>query len=128
MTPKEKAKIRANLIKACKVNQTYTKEVDDLLIDSIVFNLVLIESAIADTETRGQMINLRKQGEEPFYQINFSVSVFHNAVKSNNTLLKQLGLEKVKVESDGKESALNYLNQIIKRKYLSGITLIPTDK
>jgi hypothetical protein len=115
MTPKEKKKITSAIVKTLKEKNIYNKDTDDILIDSIVFNLELIRGAKDDIEARGQMVNLRKSSEDPFWQINFSISIFHNAVKSINTLLKQLGLEKLKVESDSKEDALSYLNEIIKR-------------
>ena len=84
------------------------------MIDSLVFNLVLIQNAKQDIATRGQMVNLRKSEDDPFYQINFSVSIFHNAVKSINGLLKQLGLEKTKVEFDPQQEAMNALNDLLK--------------
>jgi hypothetical protein len=56
-----------------------------------VFNLKLIADAKEDIESRGQMIDIGNN--KTFYQINFSVSIFHNAIKSINSLLRKLGLE-----------------------------------
>lgn len=114
MNAKEQKKIRAQITKALKAQKLYNKDVDDFQIDNLVMNLVLIHNAKADILARGQMVNLRKEGEDPFYQINFSVSIFHNAVKSINTLLKQLGLEKMRHESAPKENALKELHELLK--------------
>lgn len=113
MTSKEQKKIQHQIIKALKEKGTYSKETDDFLVDALLFNLVLIHNAKQDILTRGQMVNLRKSGDDPFFQINFSVSIFHNAVKSINLILKQLGLEKVNVEADPQEDALKQLKQFL---------------
>lgn len=88
--------IKTGLIKLLKKKNKYDKVTDDQLIDSLIFNFKLIEDSKDDILKRGTMIDIGK--DRPFYQINFSISIFHNAVKSINTILKQLGLEKIKVD------------------------------
>jgi hypothetical protein len=107
-------KIKSQIMKALKENGTYNKRVDDFQVDNLVFNLVLIHNSKADILKRGQMVNLRKSEDDPFYQINFSISVFHNAVKSINTILKSLGLEKAKVESNPQRDAMQALQDLLK--------------
>jgi len=115
MTPSEQKKIKSAIVKTLKEQNIYNKAFDENLIDNLIFNLVLIADAKRDILSRGNLVNLCKEGEEPYYQINFSISIFHNAVKSVNTILKQLGLEKVKVETDVTADALQQLNEIIRR-------------
>ena len=116
MSGTEQKKIKAQLIKVLKGQKRYCKETDDFQIDNLIYNLKIIESCKADIDKRGIMVNLRKSEDEPFYQINFSVSLFHNSIKSINTILKSLGLEKQKVEAkaeDEKENALKALQDLI---------------
>jgi hypothetical protein len=113
MTDTGQKKIKSQIVKSLKAKGAYSKDVDDLLIDSLVFNLVLIDNAKLDIQKRGQMVNLRKSEDDAFYQINFSTSIFFNAVKSINTLLKQLGLEKARVESDPQQEAIKALNDLL---------------
>lgn len=110
----DNAKIKSAFVKVLKKKKIYEKDVDDPLIDQIIFNLKLIEDAKDDIIKRGSLVNLRKDKEaDPFFQINFSISILHNAIKSNNTLLKQLGLEKIKVEVDAKEDAMVQLRTLL---------------
>lgn len=111
---KEQKKIKAQIIKALKAGNIYNKDTDDFQIDNLVMNLVLIDSARKDIAERGSMVNISSNEDRPFYQINFSVSIFHNAIKSINTILKQLGLEKIKpTGTEGKTNALEALNKFI---------------
>jgi len=106
--------IKRGFLKLLKKKKVYEPEVDDALVDQIIFNLKLIEDAKTDIINRGSMVNLRKdKDEEPFYQINFSISILHNAIKSNNTLLKQLGLEKARIEVDPKDDAMLSLKALL---------------
>lgn len=114
MTKTQETKLKKALIKLLKEKGTYNEATDNTLIDSILFNIKLIEDAKTDIQSRGSMVNLRKEGETPFFQINFSISIFHNAVKSINTLLKQLGLEKEKKEADTTSDAIEQLNLLLK--------------
>jgi hypothetical protein len=98
MTATEQKKIKAQLTKALKSRGFYQKETDDILIETVIFNLELIREAKAEISKRGQMVNIGK--DKDFYQINFSVSIFDNSVKSIDTILKQLGLDKLEVEND----------------------------
>lgn len=98
MTEKQAKSIKSGLVKILKKKKQYDKDSDDMLIDSLIFNLKLIEDSKADIHTRGTMVNIGK--ETTYYQVNFSIGVFHNAVKSINQILKQLGIEKAKVTND----------------------------
>lgn len=114
MKATEQKKLKTSIIKELKSRGTYQKETDDFLIDTLLFNLELIREAKLDIQSRGQMVDIGNNKQ--FYQINFSVSIFHNAVKSINSILKQLGLEKPKAkDTDAKEDALTQLNEIITR-------------
>jgi len=113
MKPTEQKKFTKGIVDTLRTRGTYDKAVDDVLIDNLIFNLVLIENAKKDIVHRGQMVDIGKNNE--FFQINFSVSIFHNAVKSVNAILKQLGLEKMRVEVDPRDTTLNQLNEIITR-------------
>lgn len=105
--------MKADLVKLLKSKNQYCKETDDQLINQIVFNLKLIEDSQADIAKRGVLVDISKTSE-PYMQINFAISIYHNAIKSNNTLLKQLGLEKVKLESDPKQDAEQALQDLLK--------------
>jgi hypothetical protein len=44
----EQKRIKTHLVKVCKVQGTYKKEVEDFQIDNLVYNLTLIHNAKAD--------------------------------------------------------------------------------
>lgn len=113
MKPAQAKKIKASFIKVLQQKNVYEKEIDDFLIDQFILNLKLIADSEKDIAKRGNLINLRQANQEPYFQINFSISILHNAIKSNNTILKQLGLEKAKIEIDTKETAFNNLQSLL---------------
>ncbi|HYG03028.1 MAG TPA: P27 family phage terminase small subunit [Chryseosolibacter sp.] len=108
-----------------KVNQF--EQSDITLIDELVYQLELVNEAKRDIAQRGQMINLRKTGEEPYYQINFSVSIIQKATKIIQSIYKQLGLDVVSrlkrskqdSQQEEKKDALSLLNQIVNNYSLS---------
>jgi hypothetical protein len=114
MTLRDQKKYKNQIVQLLKSRGQYSKAVDDILVDSLVFNFRLIQDAQEDISKRGQMVNLRKSEDDPFYQINFSISIFHNAVKSINSILKQLGIEKQIEAPDSKADALKMMNEILK--------------
>jgi hypothetical protein len=121
MKATEVKKLKTALIKELRTRGTYQKETDDILIDTLLFNLELIREAKIEIQSRGQMGDIGNNKQ--FYQINFSVSILHNAVKSVNSILKQLGLEKPKAKDvDPKEDALSALNEIINRKKTTSVS------
>jgi hypothetical protein len=69
-------KIKQQIIKLLKARKMYTKEIDDFLIDQLLFNLKLIDYSIKDIQSRGTMVNIGK--DQAYWQINFSISIFHN--------------------------------------------------
>lgn len=101
------------MIKLLKTKKIYEKEVDDLLIDQFIFNVVLIDDAQQDIATRGAMVNIATDRNKKFMQQNFAIGILHNAIKSNNTILKQLGLDKVKIEVDKTSDAFNNLKSLL---------------
>ncbi|SKC53566.1 hypothetical protein [Ohtaekwangia koreensis] len=111
MDDKQVKNIKSGVIKLLKKKKQYDKETDDMLIDSLIFNLKLIEDSKADILTRGTMVNIGK--EVPYYQVNFSVGVFHNAVKSINQILKQLGIEKARASNELEQDPMQAFNEFM---------------
>lgn len=111
MTEKQAKRIKSGIVNILKKKKQYDKDSDDMLIDSLIFNMKLIEDSKADILTRGTMVNIGK--EVPYYQVNFSIGVFHNAVKSINHILKQLGIEKVRVSNELEQDPMKAFNEFM---------------
>lgn len=115
MSKAAEKKVKASVIKLLKSKKIYEKDIDDQKIDEYIFNLILIQEAKANIARRGVMVQM---GKDPnFEQQNFAIGIYHNAIKSNNTILKQLGLEKTKIEMDiDDRDAINKLNEFLNGK------------
>lgn len=89
--------------------------VDTTLIDELAFNVSLCDKAKEDINERGLLENIRKKGENPYMQVNQSVSIYNGALKMITAISTKLGLTvldrtKLKLKDNKKpDSPLNEL-------------------
>ena len=90
--------------------------VDDTLITELIFNIELADMAKIDIRERGVMVNVRKEGEEPYMQINQSVGAYSTAVKQVTAISTKLGITVLNRTQLGLESKAedDELDMIIK--------------
>ena len=113
-------KLKKEIIRILKREKLY-ESTDLTLIDELIFNIELIAEAKADVKKRGININLRNDEDNPFYQLNNSLSVIQKSTKIIQSLYSQLGIDVItrikkadkKVE-DKKGDALDRLNELLK--------------
>ena len=72
-------------------NKNIKIEVDEIIIDELIFNQYLIKEAKKDIKERGLNINVSK-GETPYYQTNPSISTYNQSVKNILNISRKLGL------------------------------------
>jgi len=82
-------KYRKDLIKKLKSLKLYD-EVDDILIDGLVYSIKIADMSFFDIEERGVVANV--SATSTVLQRNHSVSIFFDAMKQINELSKKLGL------------------------------------
>lgn len=111
MNQKEQKKIKTTLTKLVKEKGNYQKETDDQLIESYIFNLIMLEQARVDIATRGVVVQIGK--DLSFTQKNFSVNTYHDCQRMINEIAKKLGIEKEPVVVDQKANAKSLLNQLL---------------
>ncbi|MFW5847872.1 MAG: phage terminase small subunit P27 family [bacterium] len=82
---------KKNLINYLEQKNIY-ESVDDNLITELLYNVKIANQAKKDINQRGVTVNVRQSDENPYFQPNPSVSVYHSAIKIIITLSKKLGL------------------------------------
>jgi len=92
------------VIKEYLVEQLLWHDSDEILLDEIVFNIEMLETAKADIRENGIQIDItRDPDKEPFYQKNRAVDVYQQSLKNVQALYRQLILspserQKMKLE------------------------------
>jgi hypothetical protein len=85
--------------------QNMFEQADMTLLDELVYQIQMLNEAKIDIVTRGQMVNLRKSEDDPFWQINFSVSIVQKSTKIIQSIYRQLGIDVVsRMKKEGKET------------------------
>ena len=110
----EQVRIINGIKRYLKKKQVYEK-IDDTLITELAFNVYLMDEARADIKERGIQVNIRANpDDEPYYQVNQSVSIYNGAVKLVAVLATKLGIsvqERAKlgleIKKDNKTSAID---------------------
>jgi len=91
-------------IKSYLVEQLLWHDSDEILLDEIIFNTEVLETAKADIRENGIQIDItRDPDKEPFYQKNRAIDVYQQSLKNIQTLYRQLILspserQKLKLE------------------------------
>lgn len=93
------------------------ERVDNTLIDELIFNVKLCDDAKDDISVRGIQVNIRKNpDDEPYYQVNQSVSIYNSAVKMITAISTRLGitvLERTKLGIVDKKDREDELSKLI---------------
>tara|TARA_R110000744_G_scaffold328078_1_gene433779 strand:+ start:342 stop:713 length:372 start_codon:yes stop_codon:yes gene_type:complete len=91
MSEKDQKKIRSQITKYFKDSNTQ-ESFDSILVDELLFQLELIADAKEEIRTKGQSINVSKDPNKPYYQVNPSIGIYQTAIKSLNSILTKLAL------------------------------------
>jgi P27 family predicted phage terminase small subunit len=91
MTDKDEKKLRSQINKYFK-NSNSQESFDSILIDELLFQLELINKAKEEIRSKGQSINVSKDVDKPYYQVNPSIGIYQTAIKSLNSILTKLAL------------------------------------
>ncbi len=111
---KKEKELKQNIIQLM-INKGIYEDVDEFLINQLLFNLHLADDATSDIIQRGVSVNVRSDDtKEPYYQQNPSVSIYQQAIKQVITISTKLGItaqerQKLKLINK-KENSLNFLN------------------
>lgn len=103
--PTKYYRIRKEIIDLLKSKGQWEK-VDRQIIEEISYNFELIDQAKEDLRTTGLKINIRNEGEAPYYQPNPSINTYYTSVKLISALFSKLGitvLERNKLKSAAPE-------------------------
>lgn len=120
MEAKQLQKLKRDIVKLLKKEKLY-ESTDLVLVDELIYNLTLIDQAKQDIAERGININLRKDDENPFYQLNNSLSIIQKSTAIIQRIYAQLGIDAIsrmksrdKRQQDNAQSdALNDLKALI---------------
>jgi hypothetical protein len=84
-------KLKENIIILLESKGNY-EGTDDNLIDILIFNLQECDKSMKDIRKTGQKVNVRRSGEEPYYQLNLSIAAHNQFSKNANTIYSSLGI------------------------------------
>ena len=89
-----KYKLLASDITKYLISKGVYDKVDSTLINELAFNVKLCDDAKEDIEDRGIQVDIRKNKEkdEPYMQVNQSVSIYNGALKMITAISTKLGL------------------------------------
>jgi P27 family predicted phage terminase small subunit len=97
---------RKQLIEYIK-NKGIYEEVDNTLIDELLYNVKIIKQAKKDLQEYGLMMNVSKNDDKPYFQQSPAVAIYNSAVKNIMNISRKLALSpldrsalKVNVEED----------------------------
>jgi len=79
--------------------------IDRSIIEELIFNYQIADNAKKEIRKNGSITNIRKKGDEPFYQQSSFVGVYNNAVKQIKSLSNALAITpndrlKLKLENE----------------------------
>lgn len=103
--------IKKSILEFCDENE----DIDEHLIDELVYNYFLADSAKQNIETHGVLVNVvRDPDKQPLYQSNQAIAIYNNALKNITMLLTKLALtpqERKKLETTISEEPVNQLDK-----------------
>lgn len=67
-------------------------EVDDYLVDELLFNQLLIKQAKKDIKDKGLLINVSSNPDKEYYQTNQAVTIYNNSLQNILKISRKLGL------------------------------------
>lgn len=88
--------LKKEVLKYLKEKGLYQKQ-HDVLIAELLFQYELLTKAKTDIQQRGIQINVRKNGDEPYYMLNTSVAVINQCTKAIQSLYRQLTIDPASV-------------------------------
>ena len=110
-------KIETAIIKRIKKylkNGGIYETIDDILIEELAFNVALAKEAKIDIEERGIVVNISKDEKRQYFQPNFSVNTYNQALKSIMSLSTKLNIapqERIKMGLISKKNETSDLDE-----------------
>ena len=108
MLAKKYRNFKQSVIKLLIEKNNYEDDVDDKMIDELVYNFYLVDEAKKKIKDEGIVVNVRAEGKIPYYQTSVSLGIYNYALKNITTIYTKLGIngaERKKLKISGSKEA-----------------------